>query len=386
MSATIHHATTEAEREAIFRLRYQIYVEEMRIFTGIADHERRMLTDAHDATGRLIYATVDDEIVGTMRLHLGGDAPFSDEFEETYGLERFRPAVDDAQMLILTRFMVRPEYRGTPLAFHLIGETGRVALEEGAQLAFCDCQTHLLRYYHRMGFRSYECPIYNDELLGTIMVPLVFVLGDLAHLERIRSPLLRAVAGHPVDREAVRRLKALLGEAAVRDVGQDGSGEGLHELYGILSDRDRDRTPLFDGLEEDEIQSLIASGYVLECAPGDQIIGQGQDQQTVYAVLSGTLEIRGGGRLWGVAETGDVVGEVNFLLASRRAADVIAGPGGAQLLYFDDRQLRKLVESPSRASSIFLLNLGKALAAKVEILAALLRTVEEIPAGDSAAV
>ena len=57
-----------------------------------------------------------------------------------------------------------------------------------------------------------------------------------------------------------------------------------------------------------------------------------------------------------------------------------------RLLYFDDRQLRKLVESPSRASSVFLLNLGKALAAKVEILAALLRTVEEVPSGGAASV
>ncbi len=57
MNTTIKIAATEAEREAIYRLRYEVYVEEMQIFGDVADHTRRMLIGPNDADARLMYAT-----------------------------------------------------------------------------------------------------------------------------------------------------------------------------------------------------------------------------------------------------------------------------------------------------------------------------------------
>lgn len=74
MNVTLTVATTEAEREAIYRLRYEIYVEEMNIFGDGADHAQRRLEDANDATARLMYAAIDGEVVGSMRLNFGADA------------------------------------------------------------------------------------------------------------------------------------------------------------------------------------------------------------------------------------------------------------------------------------------------------------------------
>ena len=43
MNISYHYAQTQDELEAIYRLRYEIYVEEMHIFGDVADHAKRML-------------------------------------------------------------------------------------------------------------------------------------------------------------------------------------------------------------------------------------------------------------------------------------------------------------------------------------------------------
>jgi hypothetical protein len=74
----IHSAETEDEKRAIYRFRYDVYVEEMGRYASVADHENRLLVEPEDETGRIFYAAQDGEVVGTSRLSWGGDAPFSD--------------------------------------------------------------------------------------------------------------------------------------------------------------------------------------------------------------------------------------------------------------------------------------------------------------------
>ena len=99
MDIQVRYAETEDEREAVYRLRYDIYSREMNLESPAVDHERQVLTDANDDTARILYATVDGELAGTLRIHWGGDAPFPEEFEETYQFGHFRvrpisPAVE----------------------------------------------------------------------------------------------------------------------------------------------------------------------------------------------------------------------------------------------------------------------------------------------------
>ena len=53
MNTVIKMATTDAERDAIYRLRYEVYVEEMQIFGTAADHERRMLFDLRKSISKI---------------------------------------------------------------------------------------------------------------------------------------------------------------------------------------------------------------------------------------------------------------------------------------------------------------------------------------------
>ena len=355
MSVMIKIATTDAERNAIFRLRYEIYVEEMQIFGAVADHTLRMLADIHDPTARLMYATVDGEIVATLRLNLGKDAPFTDEFKETYNLDRFRQEMTDEQIMILTRFMVKKEHRGSSIAFRMIAEVAQLGLDEGIDVALCDCQPHLIRYYTRIGFRNYECPVYNDPEFG-IMVPMAFVYGDVDYLKSIRSPVHAIIAAGSTDAEIGRRVVEILGNAPVQSTDNIAATDQTKALFNV---------PFFEGLETEEVQAVASWGYLINCAPGDRVVRQGQTARTVFVVLSGSVEVIGGDNLFTEAHTGDVVGEMSFLLSTRRATDVYANEDGACVLALDEQRFRRMLETPSRVSAVLLHNMSKTLARKL---------------------
>ena len=363
MNVTYHYAQTDAEIDEIYRLRYEVYVEEMQIFGDVADHQMRMLYDDNDTNCRLLYAKVNGEIVASMRLNLGKDAPFTDELKDTYNLERFLHAISYDQMLVLTRFMVRKDYRGSSIAHQMICKVGELSLKEHIEISVCDCQPHLVRYYQRIGFRSYECDIYNDPEFG-IMIPLAFINGDLEYLKAIRSPLKSIFEHRACNTPLVDQCISTLGVASVQnvcDINLDNPTTLLDQLC--------NSTPLFEGLDQEAINSFINQGHLLSLTKGDRLIRKGQTAQTLFILLSGCLEVKDDDRLIGRLYSGAIVGELSLLLSTRRTTDVYVGEAGATIISLEENRFKKKLKLKS--SSGLLLNLSKTLASKLTALTSL---------------
>ncbi len=109
----IRMAETEDEKRAVYRFRYDVYVEEMGRYEGVADHENRLLVEPEDETGRIFYAARDGEVVGTSRLSWGGDAPFSKRQIRHYALDPFLDEVPLEAMGVGERGRVVPRLRGS---------------------------------------------------------------------------------------------------------------------------------------------------------------------------------------------------------------------------------------------------------------------------------
>ena len=330
------------------------------MFGVVADHAARTLTDPHDERSRVLMATVDGEPVGTLRLSRGGDGAFPEEFVERYALERFAAVVPPERVLVGTRFMVRADQRGGLVPFRLIEAATRFIVEHQVEVALGDCQPHLIGLYLRLGFRSY-CPTYNDPQMA-LMVPLALVVRDLAHLDRVRSPL-RACGLAGLERtESTRAVIAQLpGRPPVRSIDLQGAYDWAREVDGGEDDRRR-VLRLFNGLENDELAAALSHSHVIDVDPGQVLIRRGQVTRTMYLALAGSLEVRDGGHLVRMLGPGSCVGEIAFLLRRPRTLDVVAGPDGARLLGLHEPALRDLVEARSHAAAILLLNLASSLA------------------------
>ena len=358
----IRVATSKEDRDAVFRLRYDVYVEDMRVFADIADHEHRFLTDEHDDEACLLLATVDGEPTGTMRL-VYGKPVLHEEFEDNYDVSLWCPVVvPPEQSLIISKFAVRPTHRGGMVPFELMRAAVQFGIDRDVELVFCDCQPHLVTLYTCLGFRSYRGAYRDPHVAAT--VPLALVTRDLEHLERLNSPLLGCgLTGRTPTDTTESILKRFPTDAAVQS-----AEEGLallRQMTETLAATGGSRSVL-DGLTDSELSSFIERGQVLTLDAGDPLIGRGQGTRTLYVVLSGEFTVLGRDNAAIATLTcGQPIGEQAFLLRRERTLDVVAATDGAQVLALSESTVNALIEEHGPVAAKILHSIARTLAERL---------------------
>ncbi len=359
---TVRFATIAADREAAFRFRYDVYHDEMQLDGPAMDHDRRVLTDADDEQARILVAHDDDgRLVGTLRIHWGGDGPFSNGLREIYGLDPFAEVTSPDELVVFDRFMVDAAHRGTFLPLQFLAEISTFSLERRARLTFCDCQPHLLNFYTSLGFRTHTRTV-NDPMMG-LLVPLVFVVEDRAHLEAIGSPMLGLEVGTDYDPAPPTDILALLPEAAaIEAVDADGAAQWAVDR-GLLGGAAA--ASALDGLDQDEVRELLARAFVLRVEQGDRLIRRDATDRTMFIVLDGSVEVRDEGRHIATLGPGEVFGELAFLLHGDRSTDVVAATDGVRVLSLNEKVVLGLQEERPELAARFFLNLARVVSAKL---------------------
>jgi len=360
----VFFAETQAEKEAVYRFRYTIYINEMGRYASVADHERRMVVEPEDATARIIYALQDDEVVATSCLSWGGDAPFSPDQIDLYMLEPFLAELPLDAMAIADHAMVRPELRGSELFQDLNVALLKFINEKRIQLVFGACEPHLLNSYVARGMRTYSNKNINSPEDG-FLIPVVYVAEDMAYLRRIRSPA--ALIARNFGRDA--RIPACV--ERLIDQGGNVMSQRLvdsRDYYGEIEDaldRLADHRPsALDDLDEGELERVLGKSNIITCTAGDRVLKKGGVARNLFVVLDGNLEVRDDDRLLRVMTAGDVFGEIAFLLEQPRSADVYAATD-ARILSLSESTLRELIAKKPVIAGKLLLNVSKILARRL---------------------
>ncbi len=344
----------ERDRDDAFRLRHEIYVEEMALRHLDTEQDGR-LRDAEDESARLLVAVVGGVLVGTLRLHLGIDGPLPASLCSELQLERFLETIPQERMMLCSRFAVRRDHRGALVPFQLLVKAAEEALPAQVELIFCDCQAHLIRLYHALGFRSHG-RVFSEEGWD-IRAPLVLLSADREHLRAVNSPFLQLDLELPPLSDVTRRAIELLpGEPAVRPA-ESLAPEQLApggELPRLLR-----------GLDEEEVRSVLAHSYVIELERGTRLMSSGQVTRTVYLLLEGELEARDQQRPVRRMLAGETVGEVAFLLHRERTLDVFVSSSRALVLGLHEPTLRMMIDADARAAARLLWNLCETLAERL---------------------
>lgn len=351
----IRLAISEEDHAAIYRLRYELYVEDQGLFRNEADHERRFLMDELDARSQLILAEVEGDIAGTARLTSGLDGPLPDDIRETYDIARFRGILEEEDIAVGTRLLLRHEHRGGDMAYRCIARMLELAVEQDIDLILGNCETHLVNNYMKLGFRPYG-GLYNHPENG-MLVRVALVTGDHEHLAKLKSPLLPIARRQPTPapREKVERIcSALASDAAARSKFDTTTIDYVGEVSESLRDGER-LCGIMDTLSLEEARALLDMSHILRCSEGDAIIRKGHVSRTLYMLLSGSLDVRDEeGLVAHLEERGTLVGEVAFFSAGGRMSDVVAAEDGTRVLALSDRVLRQLISDRGPVAAKFL--------------------------------
>jgi hypothetical protein len=361
----IHLAQSEEERDAVYRFRYDIYVEEMGRYGTAADHVNRRLVEAEDATARIFYAAEDDgTVVATSRFSWGGDAPFSERLVAHYQLAPFLAEMDPSRIAVGERGMVAPRLRGSKLFQELGRFSSRFIEDKRIELIFGACEPHLLSLYIGQGCRTFSTTNINSKETG-FLIPIVTVVEDIEYLRRIGSPT-AATAKDWGDEaripECVDRLITNGGNVISQRL--TASGAYWAEIHRALECLGEARVGAFDGMSEERAQRCLGKSNIVACTAGDRVLKKGGVARNMFVVLEGNLEVRDGETLVRILSPGDVFGEMAFLLEQPRSADVYAATD-ARILSLSEGTLRKLIETDPDVAARLLLNVSKMLCRRV---------------------
>jgi hypothetical protein len=361
MPTDIRLAETEDEKRAVYRFRYDVYVEEMGRYRAIADHENRLLVESEDETGRIFYATQDGEVVGTVRISWGGDGPFSRRQIEQYALAPFLAEVPPEAISVGERGMVARRLRGGDVLLRMSCDTLRFANDHRIQLCIGACEPHLLNLYLSVGHRAFSHRNINSPEAG-YLIPLLFVPEDVAYLKSLHSPLLEFLRDFGDDARIPACVARILDEgSSVRSRGLTSSGTYWSEIHGALSELEESRISALDGMNEEEAERCIGKSTIIECGAGDRVLKKGGVARNMFVVLDGTLEVRDGETTLAALRPGDVFGEMAFLLERPRSRDVYAATDGVRVLSLSESTLRRMIGSEPAVAAHLLLNISKML-------------------------
>jgi CRP-like cAMP-binding protein len=359
-----HQAESEEERRAVYRFRYDVYVEEMGRYRDVADHENRLFAEPEDAYSRISYVAQEGRVVGTARLTWGALAPIPERMIEQYGLAPFLADLPPEAISVGERAMVAPHLRGSDLLLEMMGRGIRFANEHGIQLSFGNCEPHLLNLYLGLGHRPYSDDNVNSP--SGYLIRIVFANGDLSHLRRIRSPLLEYLEGLPGEAPVPACLDRILSRGTtVTSPRLTSSRAYWSEVHGALAEIGGRRLSALDGMSEDEAQRCLAKSNIIECDAGDRVLKKGGSSRNLFVVLEGDLEVRDGDETVARLGPGDVFGEIAFLLERPRTMDVFAASDHVRVLSLSESLIRDMIDDDATVAAQLMLNVAKMLCVRL---------------------
>jgi hypothetical protein len=358
MAYEVRLAESEQDKEAVYRFRYSVYVEEMGRYQDTADHVGRRLVEPEDEKSfiLMIRDTDDGAVVGTGRMSWGGFG-FSERQIDEYSLAPFLDALPHECIGVGERVMVKPSLRGTGLIDQLMEHRNETALEHDVRIQFAACEPHLLSLYLGQGRRTYAHKNINTPEAGYLIPLVVFPEGP----DALRGLGVGTAAG---DLPACV-AEILTGGGAVMSPLMTGEEDYTDHLRSAMHEIEAQQISAFHGFTDDEVERCLGHSTVIECATGDRVLKKGGVARNIFVVLDGTLEARDGERVVGVIRSGEVFGEMAFLLEQPRTLDVYAASDDVRVLCLSESTLRKMIAVDPEVAAKLLFNISKMLCVRI---------------------
>jgi len=194
MPTTIRIITAPHEREAVYRQRYSVYVEELGYPQRHADPETRTVREPLDDTGEILGAFDEaGRLMASLRNNYG-NTHFG-EYVEYYQMRRFGPYFP-GDLAIITKLIIDRPYRRSTVLQRLMCANYLQILGR-ASFALIDSKPPLDAYFRRYGFRQIA-PEFIHPAAGRV-VPLVVAVMDHRYFLEVRAPHAKLAPCGPED-------------------------------------------------------------------------------------------------------------------------------------------------------------------------------------------
>jgi hypothetical protein len=364
----VHIAKTEKEKEALYRLRYQVYVSELKkgFLTSVND-QKQWVQDPEDLRPQstLFYTGKPSKPSGTMRVDIWSPDQVPDALTSRFNLKNF-PQIKRKTIAEISRLVILKQKRGLMIlpalaryAFEYICKTKQV------DLAFLYCAPGLVNAYKKLGYRSYEADVIHNE--DGVRIPMVFIPDDIDYLRSVRSPLLSVAKKiYQVKSPQKGQYDHLVDSSPFYQLDEAHIWQDLQKS--ILSDSDQ--TGIFlRRLSPEVLHFLSSKGLLVKVGAGKKMVRKGLSEQEMFVILEGHFEVIKNDKRVAVLGKGDVFGEMAFFLESNQRSATVRAITPGRVLILRRHFLNTLIQKHPKWACDVLLGLCQTLTQRLNLMA-----------------
>jgi predicted GNAT family N-acyltransferase len=359
----VRETANAQERQKILKFRNRIMVDELGVSPLATTDQQRLDEQERDEAARHLFLIADNAIAGSLRLFTSEMIRPSKEMITNYGLNAFIEFGPE-RLSFTDHLAIAEHWRDGKVPALMMAAAFKLAHNGRAQFNFTYCPPALVGLYEKIGYRSYI-----EQYLETgegLQVPMILVMDDIDHLRAINSPFARLITSKNPDPSTANWFRKAFPDAANRPVK---ALRNEDELWGYLTKQLHQNplhgVPLFDDLSYDEARQFVKNATTLILRSGDRLARAGDVAFEAFVVLSGNVEIRDrDGSVLARFDRGSTVGEIAYLAAMPRSADIVVTQD-AEVLVLTQEMFRKTIASQPAIASKILFNLTLILAERL---------------------
>ena len=359
---TVRTAETRAEREAIWRFRYDVYVRELGKTVVGVDHANGWVRDADEDEPHvtLLYTGSSAAVTGTLRIDSWLPGAIPAHSARKYGITQ-ATGLQGLHLAEASRLMVRRQLRGKLIMPALARAAFALRVNREVRVSFAYCAPGLVRGYRRLGYRPYGSDLI--ETADGMRCPLVLTHDNVAHLRSVGSPLTALAAERfgPGSDASMTLVDRELGLARALRVDE---AEVWRDVQATLLAQPQ-RPQVFDDLDDEQVRTVTAAGFVIEVGSQSTVTREDLNERELFVILDGEFTVTRQGRVVAKLKTGDVIGEIGFFLDSGRRSATITARTPGKLLVLQRRVLEQLKSVDATIEHQLLLNLARITAARL---------------------
>ncbi|RAP34651.1 hypothetical protein B1207_15350 [Legionella quinlivanii] len=298
----VKEASSEFEKDKIYKFRYEIYHNEYKMIEENFDHQRKILKDVIDdkKNSILTYTTSKNNLSSTCRAYYLNCNEISEEEKLKYYLHELplppNPLITFVERLAVTRSK-RGKYLAAAHATHL---ATRLFRDLNSYFTFSSCSPGLLKHYMQLGYRPYTTELLQFD--DRVEIPIV-VMPDMAFLKKIKSILY-----HPMNKYCSNSLKSTYNnfrpEVLENFMTSTKTIDNLDSTFYT-----KYKKSFLYHLKKETINFIIKNCYFLNLRKGMMLFSEKEHHQEKFIILSGHLSISKLAKTIMQAHPGDIVGE-----------------------------------------------------------------------------
>ncbi len=356
-------AQTAAERHAVYRLRYEAYVRELRKGSlSNVDHRAGLLHDPEDDQEgvSILYTGTAVAMTGSVRLQVWEPGQVPEKIYERYSLDLFH-GIEAFPVAEVGRLVIRQDVRGG----RLLSALASAAFQYGtahreAAICFLYCSPGLVRAYMRLGCRPY--PGFVIPNADGIRLPMFITSADVIQLHAIASRPAPRTGFQPARDRATPEMARMLEEVAALPYHYETDPEQIwQEVRDCLQPGPQPCSRLLDGVSAEEARLLCEHGFVMEIPAEKVVMREGLVERDLYLVLQGRYQVQIGDTAIIVLAEGDVLGEVSFFQNPGERVATIRSLTPGRVMVLERHFVERLIPTHPELACRLLLNLGRIL-------------------------